>query len=50
MPESRAGEAQPTRGRIIFATVVVIAVALAAWKIIDLRTQPPPPHPIGTTP
>ncbi len=39
---------QPSRGRKIFATVVVVAVVLCVWKIIDYRTQPPPPpHPIG---
>ena len=51
MPEAPAGEAQPTRGRMIFATIVVIVVMLAVWKIIDYRTQPPPPpNPIGATP
>lgn len=43
MPQTASDEIQPTRGRMIFATVVVIAVVLGAWKLIDYRTQPPPP-------
>lgn len=39
---------QPSRGRQVFATIVVIAVVLSVWKIIDYRTQPPPPpNPVG---
>jgi hypothetical protein len=49
--EAASGDAQPTRGRKIFATIVVIAVVLCVWKLIDYRTQPPPPpHPVGATP
>ena len=51
MPEQYPGEVQPTRGRMIFATIVVIVVVLGVWKLIDYRTQPPPPpNPIGATP
>ena len=51
MQEPRAGDVQPTRGRMIFATIVVIVIVLAVWKVIDYRTQPPPPpNPIGATP
>ncbi len=50
MQQTASGEIQPTRGRMIFATVVVIAVVLAVWKLIDYRTQPPPPpNPIGAS-
>ena len=51
MQEPRSGEVQPTRGRMIFATIVVIVVVLGVWKFIDYRTQPPPPpNPISATP
>ena len=44
-------ELPPSRGRMILATIVVIAVVLCVWKIIDYRTQPPPPpNPIGALP
>jgi hypothetical protein len=29
--------------RLWVATLIVILVVVAAWKIIDYRTQPPPP-------
>jgi hypothetical protein len=49
--EPRSGEVQPTRGRMILATVVTLAIVLCVWKLIDYRTQPPPPpNPIGATP
>jgi hypothetical protein len=51
MQAGAPGEAQPTRARMIFATVVVIATVLCVWKFIDYRTQPPPPpNAIGATP
>ncbi len=51
MEESSGAQVQPTRGRMIFATLVVIVVVLCVWKLIDYRTQPPPPpNPIGATP
>lgn len=32
----------------LIATLLVVLTVLAAWKVIDYRTQPPPPpHPIG---
>ena len=31
------------RGRMMVATLVVVLTVLAVWKIIDIRTQPPPP-------
>ncbi len=37
-----------SRGRMIFATFVVVATVLLVWKVIDFRTQPPPPpNPVG---
>jgi hypothetical protein len=51
MPAEASGEVQPTRARKILATVVVIATVLCVWKIIDYRTQPPPPpNAISATP
>ena len=51
MQEPASGEVRPTRGRMIFATIVVIATILCVWKIIDYRSQPPPPpNPVGVTP
>ena len=51
MQENPGAEPQPTRARMIFATIVIILVVLCVWKIIDYRTQPPPPpNPIGGTP
>jgi hypothetical protein len=42
------GERSPTRLRLIVATVVAILTVLAVWKVIDYRSQPPPPpNPIG---
>ncbi|MGI8821457.1 MAG: hypothetical protein ACR2ID_11420 [Chthoniobacterales bacterium] len=39
---------QPARVHKIGATLFVIAVLLAAWKLIDDRMRPPPPpHPVG---
>jgi len=41
-------EIEPTRARKIFATIVVIVTVLLVWKIIDYRSQPPPPpNPVG---
>ena len=48
MAEQPPLEIQPSRGRKIFATIVVIGVVLCVWKMIDYRTQPPPPpNPVG---
>jgi hypothetical protein len=33
----------PTRGKVIFASVVVVLTVAGLWKFIDYRTQPPPP-------
>ena len=50
MAAADSGDVQPTLGRKIFATIVVVVVVLSVWKIIDYRTQPPPPpNPIGAT-
>ena len=44
-------ETAPTRTRMLIATLVVILTVVAVWKVIDYRTQPPPPpNPIGVTP
>jgi tetratricopeptide (TPR) repeat protein len=32
----------PKRGRVIFIAVAVLLAALAVWKVIDYRSQPPP--------
>jgi len=41
-------ETAPTPARVLIATIFVILTVLAVWKVIDYRTQPPPPpHPIG---
>jgi hypothetical protein len=37
------GENRPTRGRALFAFVAVALTLIATWKLIDYRTQPPPP-------
>jgi hypothetical protein len=45
-----AGRA-PTRTRVIVATLIVLATVLIVWKVIDYRTQPPPPpHKVGEFP
>ena len=50
MQGAEQGDVQPTLGRKIFATIVVVVVVLGVWKIIDYRSQPPPPpNPIGAT-
>jgi len=42
---------QPSRTRMIAAAVAVLLIVLGVWKVIDYRTQPPPPpNPIGATP
>ncbi|MFN2509475.1 MAG: hypothetical protein ABR589_11970 [Chthoniobacterales bacterium] len=39
---------QPSRARMVFAALLVLLVVLAVWKLIEYRTQPPPPpNPIG---
>jgi hypothetical protein len=36
---------------MVIATIIVILTVLAVWKVIDYRTQPPPPpNPIGAPP
>jgi hypothetical protein len=48
MSDAADGTAQPTRVRNILAAIVVAITVLAVWKVIDYRSQPPPPpHPIG---
>ncbi|HMJ05993.1 MAG TPA: hypothetical protein VK474_07030 [Chthoniobacterales bacterium] len=48
MADATGGEQPPTRLRLIIATLVVALTVLAVWKVIDYRTQPPPPpNPIG---
>ena len=38
----------PTPARMIVAALVVALTVLAVWKVIDYRSQPPPPpNPIG---
>jgi len=38
----------PTRLRTVLAAIVVLLTVLAAWKVIDYRSQPPPPpNPVG---
>ena len=50
MAGAESGDVQPTLGRKIFATIVVVVVVLTVWKIIDYRTEPPPPpNPVGAT-
>ncbi|MDQ6622859.1 MAG: hypothetical protein M3Y86_05165 [Verrucomicrobiota bacterium] len=40
-------EAPPGRVRLIVATLVVVLMILAAWAVIEYRSQPPPPpHPV----
>jgi len=34
---------QPSRARIILATIVVLLTIIAAWAVIEYRSQPPPP-------
>jgi hypothetical protein len=42
---------EPSRARIFIATIVVALIVLAAWAVIEYRSQPPPPpNPIGATP
>ena len=45
MDDGAAGTVPPTRARMIFATIFVAATVLVVWKVIDYRTQPPPPLP-----
>jgi hypothetical protein len=48
--EAAVAEQTPTRLRMVIATLVVIITLLAAWTLIDYRTQPPPPpHPVGAS-
>jgi hypothetical protein len=43
--------AEPSRARIILATIIVVLIVLAAWAVIEYRSQPPPsPNPVRTTP
>lgn len=42
---------EPTRARKVFATIVVAVTVLIVWKVIDHRSQPPPPpNPASSTP
>ena len=48
MSEPGVAVSAPTRARMIVAGLIVIAVVAIVWKVIDYRTQPPPPpHKIG---
>jgi hypothetical protein len=49
MPDRRSEVVEPSRKRLIVATLIVILVVIAVWKFIDYRTQPPPPpHQVAT--
>jgi hypothetical protein len=49
--ESADAARPPTRARLIIATLIVIATVVIVWKVIDYRTQPPPPpHKVGEFP
>jgi hypothetical protein len=43
MGEESPPNIQPTRARIVFASIVVALTVVGVWKFIDYRTQPPPP-------
>ena len=43
MPSDLNPGKAPSRARLIFAVVVVALTVIAVWKVIDYRTQPPPP-------
>lgn len=47
MADAAGVPTQPSRARKIIATLIVAITVMAVWKVIDYRTQPPPPHPIG---
>ena len=48
MPEGSGGTVEPTPARLFLATAIVAITILTVWKVIDYRTQPPPPpHPVG---
>ena len=36
-------EQAPTRLRLFVAALVVMLTVLVVWKVIDYRSQPPPP-------
>ena len=38
------GEEAPTRLRLFVAALVVMLTVLVVWKVIDYRSQPPPPQ------
>lgn len=39
---------QPSRARMIFATIIVALTFLVVWAVIEYRSKPPPPpHPTG---
>ena len=40
---------EPSRARIILATIIVLLTILSAWAVIEYRSQPPPPpNPVRT--
>jgi hypothetical protein len=43
MPDRGAEADRPSRARMVVATIIVILVVLAVWKVIDYRMRPPPP-------
>ncbi len=43
MAEMAAAKTQPPRSRVIGATIATLLVVVIVWKVIDYRTQPPPP-------
>ncbi len=51
MTEASERIEQPSRTRLLLATLVVVVTIAAVWKVIDYRTQPPPPpNPVGASP
>lgn len=44
------GNSRPTRGKLLFAGVVVVLTLIGTWKFIDYRMQPPAPLPAVAAP
>ena len=45
------GTPEPSRARIVLATIIVLLTILSAWAVIEYRSQPPPPpNPVRSAP